>query len=379
MITIAKQPSWRMQSDCVEACVTRTGGFLAPVTFDRRGRRIRPFSIAPWAEETKTLTGLPPLLRALRGDFFCLPFGGNETPWRGERHPTHGETANANWQFQGLETRGGRTTLHLRLKTKIRPGQVDKVVVLAKGQNVVYQRHVISGMSGPMSLGHHAMLKFPDRPGSGLISTSRWVFGQVYPGVMERPEAGGYSSLEPGARFMRLDHVPQIAGGFADVSRFPARRGFEDIVLLAADTDLPFAWTTVVFPKERYAWFALKDPRVLASTLLWHSNGGRHYAPWNGRHVNVLGLEEITGHFHDGLAASVRPNSLTRRGITTSHRLNPSRPLAVNYIMAVATIPAGFNHIASIEPTSNGKAVILRACNGQSVRAALDLDFLKGP
>ncbi len=72
--------------------------------------------------------------------------------------------ANAFWRFESLETREGRTSLRLSLKTKVCPGRVDKEISLRNGENTVYCRDVVSGMSGPMSLGHHAMLKFPDRP-----------------------------------------------------------------------------------------------------------------------------------------------------------------------------------------------------------------------
>ena len=116
------QASWRLASDQVEAFVTETGGHLGPVIFDRHGRRLQPYSVAPWAEE-KPVAPLPPILQVLRGDFFCLPFGGNSTLFRGEKHPVHGETANRPWKFESLETRKDRTCLHLSLKTKIRPGR----------------------------------------------------------------------------------------------------------------------------------------------------------------------------------------------------------------------------------------------------------------
>ena len=159
------QPSWRLASAQVEAFVTEMGGHLGPVTFERKGRRLQPYSVAPWAEEP-TDPALPPILKALRGDFFCLPFGGNETPFGKERHPVHGETANARWRFRSLESRAGRTCLHVSLTTKVRPGRVDKRIWLLDGQNTVYSQHVVSAMNGPMNLGHHAMLKFPDEPGS---------------------------------------------------------------------------------------------------------------------------------------------------------------------------------------------------------------------
>ncbi|MSU46464.1 MAG: hypothetical protein EXS42_04925 [Lacunisphaera sp.] len=54
-------------------------------------------------------------------------------------------------------------------------------------------------------------------------------------------------------------------------------------------------------------WFALKDPRVLASTVLWYSSGGRHRG--------VLGLEDVASYFHIGLAGSAAPNPASRRSI----------------------------------------------------------------
>ena len=370
------QPSWQVASPQVEAFVTEMGGQLGPVTFDRTGRKHRPFSVAPWAEE-RLDPSQPPIIKALRGDFFCMPFGGNSTPFGREKHPVHGETANACWQFRSLETREGRTCLHLNLTTKVRSGRVDKRIWLVDGQNTVYSQHVLSGMSGPMNLGHHAMLKFPDAPGSGLVSTSRFVYGQVFPQAFELPEKRGYSWLKQGAEFKSLEKVPTITGETADLTRYPARRGFEDLVMLVSDPDVPFAWTAVTFPKERYVWFALKDPRILRETLFWISNGGRHYPPWNSRHVNVMGLEEVTSYFAIGLAESARKNPFSQKGFPTCLTLNPRKPLVVPYLMGVAGIPAGFDCVASIRAVPGERAILLKSANGKQAEAAVDLGFLR--
>ena len=367
------QPSWSFRSSHVHASLTKLGGMLAPVSFRLSHRMVTPFSVAPWARE-KDAARIIPLLRALRGDFFCAPFGGNATPWRGEQHPPHGETANAPWKLSRFERAEDRVTLSASLATKIRRGRVDKHLTLIDGHAAIYQRHVLSGMSGPLTVGHHAMLKFPDAPGSGVISTSRFVHGQVFPGVFEAPENRGYVSLRQGATFQSLDRVPLLAGGTTDLSRYPARRGFEDLVMLTADPKLRFAWTAVTFPRERYVWFALRDPRVLRHTILWISNGGRHYPPWSGRHVSVMGLEDITGYFHYGLAESAKPNPLSRRGIPTTLTLNPRTPTAINYVMAVAEIPAGFDRVKEIRAIDGG--VELAAANGKRVRCEVDLDFV---
>ncbi len=371
--TLHGQPSWSLQSSHVHAHLTLLGGHLAPVEFRLGRRTVAPFSVAPWAEE-KLAPGTPALLAALRGDFFCAPFGGNGTPWRGEQHPPHGETANANWTLAASEKYAGRVTLHASLDLAVRRGYVGKHVTLVDGHTAVYQRHVIAGARGPMSVGHHAMLKFPDAEGSGVVSTSRFVRAQVFPEAFERPENRGYQALRPGATFRSLERVPLLAGGTTDLSRYPARRGFEDLVMLTADATLPFAWNAVTFPGERYAWFALRDPRVLRHTILWISNGGRHYAPWNGRHTSVMGIEDITGYFHHGLAESAKPNPLNRRGIPTTLMLDPKKPTEVRYIFGVAAIPAGFDRVADIRAAKGG--IELFAANGKRARSKLDVGFL---
>ncbi len=372
---IAGQPSWRLATAQVEAFVTEKGGHLGPVTFLRGHQALRPYSVAPWAEE-RCVPALPPILAVLRGDFFCLPFGGNATSYRGERHPLHGETANAQWQWVGLERAPGRQCLHLRLRPRVRKGCVDKRLWLVEGHHAVYCQHAISGMGGPMTFGHHAMLRFPDRPGSGLLSTSPFEYGQVFFEPTERPENCGYSWLQPGAEFSCLTQVPTIVGAPTDVTVFPARRGYEDLVMIAATPGEPLAWTAVSFPRERYVWFALKDPRVLRNTIFWLSNGGRHYPPWNGRHVNVLGIEDVTSYFHLGLAESVRLNAWSAKGHPTCVTLTPEQPCVVNYIMAVVRTPAGFGRVCRIEPSAGRDSVRLQAEDGKAVLAPLDVGFL---
>ncbi len=368
------QPSWELHSDRVSLALARRGGQLGPVEFDLgRGRVVAPLHVAPWHDESSA-RDLPPILRVLRGDFFCLPFGGNETRWRGEAHPVHGETANVDWGATTVSTQGAWTSLRAHLDTKIRPGHVEKWIGLKAGQTAIYSRHTISGMSGPMNVGHHAMLDFSRS--EGLVAVAPFVRGQVFPGEFESPVRGGYSSLKPGALFRSLERVPLSRGGFADLTRYPAREGFEDLVMVSAKKGAPLGWSAVTFPGERFVWFSLRDPAVLASTVLWHSNGGRHYAPWNGRHRKVLGIEDVTSYFHYGLAESAAPNPVSKAGIPTILRLNPERPTVVSAIMGVALAPDGFGRVRSI--CQSEKGIRIEADNGKRVHASVDLDFLQG-
>ncbi len=372
-VRILGESSFEIHSDLVSAALTQDGGQLGPVEFVLGKKTVSPFHVAPWAG-AKDAKELPPILRVLRGDFFCMPFGGNDAPWKNEKHPVHGETANKRWEFQAADTHGLWTGLQTVLRTKIRESTVTKLTALHAGHRAVYSRHVVSGGFGPMNFGHHAMLAFDSE--EGRVSTSPFVRGQVFPGEFEKASEGGYSSLKPGALFKDLAKVPAADGSMADLSRYPARDGFEDLVMVSSKPGRKFGWTAVTFPKSRYVWFALKDPRVLASTVLWHSNGGRHYPPWNGRHRKVLGLEDVTSYFHYGLAESAAPNDVNRVGIPTSVDLSPDAPLVVNTIFGVVAIPSGFDRVKSIK-AQDGE-ILLESTNGKSARTEIDTSFLYG-
>jgi hypothetical protein len=160
----------------------------------------------------------------------------------------------------------------------------------------------------------------------------------------------------------------------ADLSRYPARRGFEDVTILCAETSLELAWSAVAFPDAGFVWFALRNPKLLTCTLLWFSNGGRDYPPWNGRHVNVLGVEDMTGFFQVGLGASSRSNALTLRGVQTCLEPRGGR-LSIPYIQGVARIPEGFDRLAAV--VDNVNAVRLIAATGVEVSVPCETDFLR--
>lgn len=369
------QPSWTLKNDVVDARVTVAGGMIAPVAFSLASGVVSPLAVAPWAEENVD-PELPQLLKGLRGDFFCAPFGGNGTAFRGERHPPHGESANADWTLDEIAQAGDAVTLHAHLVTGVRRGRVKKRLTLRAGHTAIYCEHVLEGMRGPMTLGTHPCLQLPDREGGAAIAVGGWKRGQVLPVPFENPAGGGYASLKMGARFTSLKKVPLATGGTTDLSRSPARRGFEDLVMLLGEGKGSFGWSAVTFLDERYVFLQIKNPRVLRHTVLWLSNGGRHYAPWSGRHVNVLGLEEVTANFHLGLAESARPNAVSKAGYPTTVTLDPKRPLRMAHILAVVAVPRGFDAVKAVRARGDGVEVVSHA--GKTAWASLDLNFVQG-
>ena len=368
------QPSWILATPQVELALTQLGGHMAPVTFFRDSKQpVQPYHISPWQGEKHAYP--VPVLVPLRGDFFCLPFGGNGDAVNGEKHPPHGETAGSPWKHVATKKTGDVTTLTVALETKVRAGKVTKELSLVDGQNVIYSRHLIEGFAGKTPLGHHATLAMPEKDGAFRIATSPFKFGMVAPGLFSDPKQAEYQALQIGARFTDLHKVPVAWKGApdADLASLPARKGHADLFMLFNEPTGP-AWVTATRGDEGWVWFALKDPAVLNGTLFWLENHGRHGLPWFGRN-NCVGIEDITGHWADGLAASVNPNLLTKEGIPTAIELSATRPTAVNYIQGVVRVPAGFVEVKTIE-FAPGQVTFV-STTGQRVTAPVRHEFLK--
>lgn len=348
--------------------ITRTGGQLGKVKFRIGRQTVEPLSTAPWCDEPGA-EKLIPLLRELRGDFFCAPFGAGPA-WRGEVHPPHGESANGTWKVESSEL----GNLVATLKTRVRVGKITKIIEAREGETNLYQTHLLEDFKGDMCIGHHAMLDFK-RNGPGILSTSKIQLAQVLPIPFETPANGGYSSFKPGAWFRKLDNVPMADGGKADLRHFPAREGFDDQVMIHHKDAADFAWTAVVFPEKKFVWFSLKNPQHLASTVLWHSNGGRHYAPWSGRHRGVLGIEDVTAYFHLGLAASLADNPWKEKGVPTSLALGRKKCIRIPYLMGVAPLVEGFDSVRTIQRTCTG--IRLTSASGAQIDHIVDNTFIE--
>jgi hypothetical protein len=70
----------------------------------------------------------------------------------------------------------------------------------------------------------------------------------------------------------------------------------------------------------------------------------------------------------------VGENLLSAQGIPTCLRLDPARPLVVNYITAVAPVPRRFDRVAAIKAGERG--VVLKSASGLAVTAPLDTALL---
>jgi len=367
METIHGAPSFILRSNEVELAITETAGHLAPVAFHLGSNTVSPYALAPWTP-AQSDSNLPNLLRYLRGDFMCLPFGGQE------QGPPHGETANAPWRLTHVSPHA----LSLTQDSRDTGARVTKTVSLVEGHHAVYVEHLIENLSGTWNYGNHPILDLSKVPaGEARVATSPFRFGSVYPGEFSNPDQGESGILKPNATFTSLKEVPTKNGTLADLTHYPAREGYDDLIMLVnapATEQQPFAWTAVTFPG--YIWFSLKMVADFPSTLFWMSNGGRPGHPWEKRHLGRLGLEEVCSHFCDGVATA-RENRLAHLKITTCRTFQPHQPVRLPIIQGIAAVPKGFGQVQSITPAGNHRIQITGETQ-PPLSVAINWQFLKG-
>jgi hypothetical protein len=348
---------------------------MAPVVFTLDdGRTVKPYYVSPWWDEPRDDIA-PAVLIPLRGDFFCLPFGGAND--RGdEHHEPHGESAYAEWTLKSLKESRIDCTIDYAAG-----GRVEKTLVCAEATPAIYTEHTISGFSGRYPFGHHATLTgaAPDEDGSRAIwkiFTAPFDFGMTDPGNVAPSAAGEYYSLAAGTEFSELQSVPTRWKDqpTTDCSLFPHRDGFVDIIAWYRVPSTSIAWTVAYNVRDKYAWYSLKDPRVLPGTVMWIENRGRHGAPWNGRN-SCVGIEETCGYFANGLDAPEDGGAIGARGIPTTVDLRPDQTTTIRTIQGVFPIDDESEEIVAFDSESVGCS--FRTKSGTRYGLGIDVSWLK--
>lgn len=348
-------------------------GLVTSLAVERDGRIAAPLHRAPWADEADPVAEAPgaaPHLARLAGDFFCAPFGKADI----EDAPTHGWPANSAWLPVASESLGDGVRATFRLLKPVLGATLYKQLTLRDGHPFLYQRHVFEGGSGSVSVAHHPMVRLPNG-GRLSYSPKRWAETPDTP--LEPDPTRGRAALAYPAQTTDLRHFPTADGGSVDLTSFPIAESHEDFVMLVEPEGAELGWTAVLRPGEGDLSLVLKNPADLPVTMLWFSNGGRFFAPWNGRHRDVIGVEDARAFSAYGHAASAAPNRLSEAGIATALQLDPAGSAEVRHVLGVLPVPPGFAAAASID-AQPGKLEIADAA-GVKLSLPYDAGFLAGP
>lgn len=303
------------------------GGMLAPVQFTAAGHPpFDPLQVAPWADEPDAARW-PGILRRLRGEWPCVPFGRCDRPsdlpagWSAEDPGDawgHGHAAHHEWEWLASDD-----PLALGLQIALPPGQpIERMARWVRAVphepalEVTLEITPRQACTLPVAL--HPTLRLD--AGRVALQVPHAGPGLTYP----VPAEPGRSRLAPDARFERLDCVPLDGGGHTDLTRYPQPQDGEDLLQLmdlrgpVLAHFLDAGWTVAL------DW----DRAVLPDVMLWVSHRGRQYPPWSGRHW-ALGVEPLNAAFDLGRVAAPPPGHplAGRKGLA----LLPGQPLTIRW------------------------------------------------
>lgn len=312
--------------------VQRHGAMLAPLTLLLAdGRQVSPLHVAPWAEEPVAAT-LPGILRRLRGDWPCVPFGYavedptappawarlNGPPEPGEE--VHGHSSNHPWTWLEGDGTSLRLTLDYPAGSPVR--RVRRSVTPDPDRPAVDISLIIEIEEDcRLPLGLHPTFRLPALAQSARIEPGPFREGRTYPGTVE-PSAPLFA-IDQG--FVSLSDVPRRSGGTFDASRVPLPLETEELLQLN-DIDHVALANEVEGYRVRLSW----NKEHFPSLLLWMSNRGRTGEPWNGRHT-ALGMEPICSPFGLGPASARADNPMARSGTPTARDFKAGEMFTTNY------------------------------------------------
>ncbi|MEM5468050.1 hypothetical protein [Celeribacter marinus] len=323
------------------------------------GREV--FHTAHWVGTNRAPLAGAPVDQHLSGDFFAAPFGASDLI----DAPNHGWSANAPWT--GLARAQGTDDAQMQfvLGRDVMGARLTKTLALRGGHRVLYQTHEISGGQGDLTFAHHPMFR--------MAAGGHLAFSPKRAALTTAPALEPEHVLAYPARSTDLRAFPAQGGGTFDLTQYPSTTGHEDFVTLIEAQGAAIGWTALTRAAEGDIIVVLKDARVAPVTMLWLSNGGRGYAPWDGRHTGVLGIEDGCAAGAQGHRAATGDNAIAREGVATALPLGPDVIHTVRHAIAVCDPPHGFGRVAHVRV--EGATLQIADTDGAVIDMAFDPAF----
>lgn len=320
--------------------VQALGGMIGPVeVMLDDGHTIRPFAVAPWGDDPREdwEAAAAPLLKRLRGDWVCLPFGLPGKPrtdvnsdWlegldRNLKSPDpaqHGACSNADWRLEKAEPHA--LTMSFAPDEKFPISRIERRFSVADGSPTIeVETRIAARAPCELPWGVHPTFRLPNEPGAFEIGFGGKATAFTYPGFFE----AGVSRVAHGKVGARIDAVPMLDGSVQSFAALPLPFDTEELLLVAGHEGV----ARLTNRAEGYRVVMEWDPSVFPGVLMWVSNRGRRYPPWNGRHLG-LGVEPVSAPFDLGHAHAVNPRSpLRAHGVATATRFSPERDLLTRH------------------------------------------------
>jgi hypothetical protein len=283
---------WALASAHGQLTVRSVGGMLAPLHFDLPGgKQVSPLYVAPWAGEPGA-SALCGLMRRLRGEWPCVPFGPAHPPeglppgWTVRDVDSlwdHGYAANHAWSL--VDRSDASLTLRIELPAEEPVAWMERRIRIDSESPAVSVELTMQPRRDivlPFAL--HPTFAVP--PGGVQLVPGVFAAVHTYP---RQPELG-VSRLTPNQSAASLDALP-CDEGTLELSVLPLGFATEELLQLQ-DCSSPFLLRYPSGVEVLLDW----DREHLPDVLLWISQQGRRHEPWNGRN-QALGIEPCNSCF----------------------------------------------------------------------------------
>ena len=305
-----------------EVSIFQLGCMMVP-KFKIDGKLIEPLHTPDWVnDKSDQFNSLPGILKNLRGEFPCVPFGINSAvdeindQWKSAYstdpyivNEPHGFSANNNWELVEL------TDTKAELTIKYPEGDnvdylISTIEVDINDPNTIKcSLQIAVKKDCVLPIGFHPMINIPSEKNMIKIIPGKFKFGLTYPGlVLSNKTAGAI-----GKEFNSIERIPGFNGKDFNLSSPPYDENYEDLFQLCGIDGR----MTIENYKENYRFLYQWNPSHFSSVLVWLSNKGRTEYPWNSKHITI-GLEPITSAF--GLSTHMscnHNNPINSRGVST--------------------------------------------------------------
>lgn len=315
--------------------VQRLGAMLGPaVLLLPDGRQVSPLYVAPWFADPGR-TELPAILRQLRGEWPCVPFGMDVERPMAEGWPAspgsalfgsdpHGYGSNALWSWG--ECSATELSLWIDYPEAHPIERLERVVRVQDGvAAITFELTVHARRDCVLPLGLHPTFRLPEASGQLQLDVEARM-AATFPGVVDES-----SMLEPFQLTQDWKQLKCKDGSTLDPASQPPARPMEDLVQLL---DVP-GRITLVNLAEGFSTTLQWNREHFPSLLLWISNCGRSFPPWNGRN-RALGVEPICSAFDLGPAVSGASNPINAQGVATARRFAAGEVFSTRYSLQVA-------------------------------------------
>jgi hypothetical protein len=326
---------WRLNWDHGSAEVQPLGGMLGPVSLRLDDEReLDLMHVAPWAGTTGA-AGLPGVLRRLRGEWPCVPFGRADTPaslppgWHTRASDDawmHGYAANQRWTC--IEASALRVHLAIDYPADSAIARIERVIAADPNAPALdITLGIWARRAARVPVGLHPTFRIPPAPGRVQVALGAHAGIHSYPAC----PPGAVSRLLPDTRSATLSALAGVDGPL-DLTRLPLAMPTEELVQVRALSGTggqpPFALHYLDYDASVGMWW---DTEQLPDLMLWISNGGRINYPWMSRHL-AIGAEPLNSLFDLGRVAQAPAGHplADRLGLA----LHPDQPWHTRYRIA---------------------------------------------